>query len=374
MHDNHDVVLKLSSYRGKQEKRVVPHSIRSMRNERGVSCADLHEISSGLLKGDDACGCGLSRNEQFIPNDKGLSVSGVRKELETAADKLQLFQTAPELVIQMLEHAVRDYKLLLKRLMTVVKIALKEYTSDMVSTGELDADDIEVLNTHAGQAVVVASDGFREFFFDWIVNDAPKSCKSIYKRAGALKLESIFNIAKLGTIDINDTQNAARIVKHLDSICDIVIVSFHGGAEGSTKSNITRSDEIFLGENRGNPYKFARIVIDAGADVVFGHGPHVTRAIDMYKGRFIAYSLGNFATYGRFNLKGICGVAPIIKLAVNKKGEFLSGNLYSIKQIGEGGPIIDDDQMALKEVIKLTQSDIPESPLLIKSNGLIYKK
>jgi poly-gamma-glutamate capsule biosynthesis protein CapA/YwtB (metallophosphatase superfamily) len=177
-----------------------------------------------------------------------------------------------------------------------------------------------------------------------------------------------------GTIDINDTQNAARIVKHLDSICDIVIVSFHGGAEGSTKSNITRSDEIFLGENRGNPYKFARIVIDAGADVVFGHGPHVTRAIDMYKGRFIAYSLGNFATYGRFNLKGISGIAPIIKLAVNKKGEFLSGNLYSIKQIGEGGPIIDDDQMALKEVIKLTQSDIPESPLLIKANGLIYKK
>jgi hypothetical protein len=177
-----------------------------------------------------------------------------------------------------------------------------------------------------------------------------------------------------GTIDINDTQNAARIVKHLDSICDMVIVSFHGGAEGSTKSNITRSDEIFLEENRGNPYKFARIVIDAGADVVFGHGPHVTRAIDMYKGRFIAYSLGNFATYGRFNLKGICGVAPIIKLSVTKKGEFLSGNIYSIKQIGEGGPIIDDDQMALKEVIKLTQSDIPESPLLIKANGLIYKK
>ena len=94
----------------------------------------------------------------------------------------------------------------------------------------------------------------------------------------------------------------------------------------------------------------------------------------MYKGRFIAYSLGNFATYGRFNLKGICGVAPIIKLSVTKKGEFLSGNIYSIKQIGEGGPIIDDDQMALKEVIKLTQSDIPESPLLIKANGLIYKK
>jgi hypothetical protein len=177
-----------------------------------------------------------------------------------------------------------------------------------------------------------------------------------------------------GTIDINDSKNAATIVQHLDSICDIVIVSFHGGAEGSTRSHITRSDEIFLGENRGNPYKFARTVIDAGADVVFGHGPHVTRGIDIYKGRFIAYSMGNFATYGRFNLKGLCGIAPIIKLFVNKKGEFLSGNIYSIKQIGEGGPIIDNDQMALKEVINLTQSDIPESPIIIKPNGLIYKK
>ena len=177
-----------------------------------------------------------------------------------------------------------------------------------------------------------------------------------------------------GTININDTKNAATIVQHLDSICDIVIVSFHGGAEGSSRSHITRSDEIFLGENRGNPYKFARTVIDAGADVVFGHGPHVTRAIDIYKGRFIAYSMGNFATYGRFNLKGLCGIAPIIKLFVNKKGEFLFGNIYSIKQIGEGGPIIDNDQMALKEVINLTQSDIPESPIIIKPNGHIYKK
>ncbi len=136
-----------------------------------------------------------------------------------------------------------------------------------------------------------------------------------------------------GTVDINDSENAAKIVKQLNSICDIVIVSFHGGAEGSSKSHLTRSDELFLGENRGNPYQFARIVIDAGADIVFGHGPHVTRAIDIYKGKFIAYSMGNFATYARFNLKGICGIAPIIKLFVNKKGEFLSGTINSTKQV-----------------------------------------
>jgi hypothetical protein len=177
-----------------------------------------------------------------------------------------------------------------------------------------------------------------------------------------------------GTVDINDSENAAKIVKQLNSICDIVIVSFHGGAEGSSKSHLTRSDELFLGENRGNPYQFARTVIDAGADIVFGHGPHVTRAIDIYKGKFIAYSMGNFATYGRFNLKGICGIAPIIKLFVNKKGEFLSGTIYSTKQVGEGGPVIDEDKTVIKEIINLTKSDVPESQIMLDENGVITKK
>ncbi len=177
-----------------------------------------------------------------------------------------------------------------------------------------------------------------------------------------------------GTVDINDSENAAKIVKQLNSICDIVIVSFHGGAEGSSKSHLTRSDELFLGENRGNPYQFARTVIDAGADIVFGHGPHVTRAIDIYKGKFIAYSMGNFATYARFNLKGICGIAPIIKLFVNKKGEFLSGTIYSTKQVGEGGPVIDEDKTVIKEIINLTKSDVPESQIMLDENGVITKK
>ena len=177
-----------------------------------------------------------------------------------------------------------------------------------------------------------------------------------------------------GTISINDSKNAVKIVQHLDSICDIVIASFHGGAEGSSHTHITRSNEIFLGENRGNPYAFARTVIDAGADIVFGHGPHVTRAIDLYKGKFIAYSMGNFATYGRFNLKGVSGLAPIIKLYVNKNGEFMSGMIYSTKQLGEGGPIIDTNNSVLQEIINLTKTDVPEAAITIKSNGFIHKK
>lgn len=178
----------------------------------------------------------------------------------------------------------------------------------------------------------------------------------------------------MGTVRINDYDNARKIITQLESSCDIVIVSFHGGAEGATKKHITRQEEIFLGENRGNPFEFARMAIDAGADVVFGHGPHVTRAIDLYHDRFIAYSMGNFATYGRFNLSGPSGLAPIIALQIDPKGKFLSGKIVSIKQIGEGGPTIDDQHLALKEIQELTQTDIPESPLLIEADGTFTKK
>jgi hypothetical protein len=44
------------------------------------------------------------------------------------------------------------------------------------------------------------------------------------------------------------------------------------------------------------------------------------------------------------------GLAPIVKLYVNKNGEFMSGMIYSIKQVGEGGPIIDTENSVIKEI------------------------
>lgn len=163
-----------------------------------------------------------------------------------------------------------------------------------------------------------------------------------------------------GCLKITAYDSARAIVEKLNTICDIVIVSFHGGAEGSSKTHVTRKTEIFYEENRGNVYEFARVVIDAGADVVLGHGPHVTRAIDMYKGRFITYSMGNFCTYRKFNLSGVNGVAPVFELKLTKKGVFVAGNVVSIKQPGEGGPIIDDSHGALEQIKLLTTQDIPE--------------
>ena len=172
-----------------------------------------------------------------------------------------------------------------------------------------------------------------------------------------------------GTVRINNYAFAREQIAKLDSTCDIVIVSFHGGAEGAANTHLTKKTEIYLGENRGNPYEFARMAIDAGADVIFGHGPHVTRAMDLYKGRFIAYSLGNFATYARFNLSGPNGLCPIVELRLAKDGRFKSGKIHSCKQPGEGGPSIDPDNEVLREIISLNQKDLPESNLKIGADG-----
>lgn len=196
---------------------------------------------------------------------------------------------------------------------------------------------------------------------------------SIFERNG-IKIGFCAFSPNTGTLSITDIPTAKRIVTELKKQCDIVIASFHGGAEGADHRNVTKETEVFYGENRGNVYEFARHVIDAGADVVFGHGPHVTRSIDLYKGRFIAYSLGNFCTYSRFNLRGPNGFAPIIKVHVDKNGKFVKGEIISTMQVGQGGPLIDIDNQVIKEIIRLTSQDFPESLLVIENDGTIHLK
>lgn len=177
-----------------------------------------------------------------------------------------------------------------------------------------------------------------------------------------------------GTCDIRNIPVAQQIVKKLKEENDIVIVSFHGGAEGSKHAHVTKQTEIFLGENRGNVYEFAHKMVDAGADVVFGHGPHLTRAVDLYKDRLICYSLGNFCTYRKFNLSGDNGLAPIVKVFMNGEGEFIKAEITPIIQIGEGGVTIDTQKRVIKRMQELTSQDIPEAPINISDEGIITKK
>ena len=168
---------------------------------------------------------------------------------------------------------------------------------------------------------------------------------------------------------------AKKIVSKLKTNNNIIIVSFHGGAEGKNALHVPDSIEIMYGENRGNVKEFAHSVIDAGADLVLGHGPHILRALELYKDRLIAYSLGNFLTYGNMNIKGVSGIAGILEIKLDgNNGKFQSGNFISTKQVGKGYPVIDNSKKAIKLLKKLTETDFPKTNLVIKSNGSIIIK
>ena len=172
--------------------------------------------------------------------------------------------------------------------------------------------------------------------------------------------------------NISDLKNAISVVSGLVDQFDIIIVSFHGGAEGREATHVKNINEVFLGENRGNVYAFAHTVIYAGADMVIGHGPHVLRAMEIYKNKLIAYSLGNFLTYGNMNINGINGVNVILEAELDSAtGEFERGNIIPVEQVGNGVPVYDTNGKGVKLIQDLSQTDFPDSKLIILNDGTL---
>lgn len=171
---------------------------------------------------------------------------------------------------------------------------------------------------------------------------------------------------------LHDYELAVRTVADFAATHDIVIVSFHGGAEGANVQHLPFAEEEYFGEPRGDVVRFARSAVDAGADLVIGHGPHVVRAAERYKDRLIAYSLGNFATYYGISVEGQKGIAPILVATLDADGRFVEGRVVSTEQIRPAGPSIDPQQKALALMRSLTQEDLgSEAGLVFESDGRI---
>jgi poly-gamma-glutamate synthesis protein (capsule biosynthesis protein) len=80
-----------------------------------------------------------------------------------------------------------------------------------------------------------------------------------------------------------DVEEIAAVVRNASRMADYTLVTVHAHEGGGNRSVPAQ----FL-------VTFARAMIDAGADLFAGHGPHVVRGIEMYKGKPILYSLGDF--------------------------------------------------------------------------------
>ncbi|MDH3305150.1 MAG: CapA family protein [Gammaproteobacteria bacterium] len=168
-----------------------------------------------------------------------------------------------------------------------------------------------------------------------------------------------------------DYELAFETVARFAAAHDIVVVSFHGGAEGADVTHIPFAEEEYYGEPRGDVVWFARGVVDAGADLVIGHGPHVVRGIERYKDRLIAYSLGNFATYYGISVAGIKGIAPILTATLDGNGVFVEGNIVSTNQLRPAGPGIDPKQRAFNLIRALSIEDFGEPGIEFLADGRI---
>lgn len=172
-------------------------------------------------------------------------------------------------------------------------------------------------------------------------------------------------------LDVTDLDELRRVVKAMRDTADVVVVAFHGGAEGASQQHVPFKMETYVGEKRGNVAEFAHAAIDAGADVVYGHGPHVPRAAELYNGHIIFYSLGNFCTPYRMGVSGVSGYAPIAEVTIDADGKFLSGKIHSMIQHQGRGPTKDATNAAAKLIKRLSATDFPNSPLRIADDGTL---
>lgn len=170
---------------------------------------------------------------------------------------------------------------------------------------------------------------------------------------------------------VQDIQKAKALVKQARQKAKIVIISMHVGAEGSDALHVRNETEYFYGENRGNSILFARNMVDAGADLILGHGPHVPRAMEVYKGKLIAYSLGNFLGYKTFSTTAEKGDSLILEAKINQDGDFVSGKIDSIQLDKTGIPQVDKSGQSVDLVRSLTKRSFPNTKISISQKGEI---
>lgn len=172
---------------------------------------------------------------------------------------------------------------------------------------------------------------------------------------------------------LTDIGAAKQLVRKASARADVVVVTMHAGAEGRDRQHVRRGNEVFLGENRGDPIRFAHAVVDAGADLVVGHGPHVLRGMEWYKQRLIAYSLGNFAGYKVFSLDGPLSKSAILRVNLRGDGRFESGRLVATHLVGPGLPALDPTEAAHGLVRTLSRQDFGGRAVKVSAEGLLSR-
>ncbi len=173
------------------------------------------------------------------------------------------------------------------------------------------------------------------------------------------------------TNDMLDTTQAAALIARARREAKVVVVYMHSGAEGSDADHVTRQSEYYFGEDRGNPYAFAHFAIDEGADLVLASGPHVLRGMQWYRGRLIAYSLGDFANYDAFASGGNLSLSAVLHVTMSSQGRIQSASVVPITIDSGGQAFVDPTHAAWNFMNQLSREDFGTSAALIGAAGAV---
>jgi poly-gamma-glutamate capsule biosynthesis protein CapA/YwtB (metallophosphatase superfamily) len=173
------------------------------------------------------------------------------------------------------------------------------------------------------------------------------------------------------TASLLDLPAARALIRRATRQAQIVVVAIHAGAEGAGAQHVTGEEESYLGEDRGNPEEFAKMAIRAGADLVLGSGPHVLRAMEIYRGRLIAYSLGNFSGFHNFDTEGVLGASAVLHVTLDPDGAFRSGRIASVRLVEAGQPVLDPSGEGARIIARLSREDLGGAGVRIGGKGRI---
>ena len=171
---------------------------------------------------------------------------------------------------------------------------------------------------------------------------------------------------------ITDLRHTKEVVAAAAESADVVVVHAEMGAEGPDANAVTPGPEQMYGEDRGDVIAFSRTAIDAGADLVLGHGPHTLRGMEFYKGRLIAYSLGNFGGGGVFGETPATRYGVYLEVSLRPDGSLIEGQLRSIHfAFPAGQPLPDPDGRAAQLVDQFSRRDFPDTAPQIDPDGTV---
>jgi Bacterial capsule synthesis protein PGA_cap len=185
---------------------------------------------------------------------------------------------------------------------------------------------------------------------------------------------AVFGFSAWSSPGVNDLTAVTRLVTAAHARYGRVIVTAHMGAEGADAQRTGDSTEHYVGEDRGNVVAFAHAVMDAGAWLVIGHGPHVLRAAEWRDSALVLYSLGNFLNYGPFNMDAPRNSGAVVCATLDSLGAPNNVLVEPTHQISEGIVRADSSGRARVLLDSLSGLDFPSTGVTIDSTGAVRRR